>query len=258
MSAQAQGWAWKVRTGNPTLKAVLVAVANYADENGLCWPSQARLARDTELSERTIARSLASLEEAGVIERTRRSDEDGYRTSDMIRLNHAYGRESPVGPKGLTDTVSGRTPPTGHSRQKTCRESQGNLHRTSTSLSSLRSEREPTNVVKLKRKTRLTEDFTLTEQRLTKGLAKGLSEEEVRHEFGKFQDHFIGTGTAWVDWDRCWSKWLATAVERGPRKAALSSGGREAFTEFQVFKRYIANVQDRRGDDGRDEVALPF
>lgn len=98
MSVQAMGWAFKVRTGSNVLKSVLVAVANYADEEGVCWPSQARLARDTELSDRTVREALARLEKMGLMERTRRTNEDGYRASDRIRLNPSYRKQPPLGP----------------------------------------------------------------------------------------------------------------------------------------------------------------
>lgn len=108
MSYQATTWAAKVRTGSHVLKAVLMAVANYADEEGECYPSQARLAFDTELTDRTVREALSRLEEMGIINRTRRSNEDGYRSSDRIRLNGSYRKEPPLGPSDLPEGGSGR------------------------------------------------------------------------------------------------------------------------------------------------------
>jgi DNA-binding transcriptional regulator YhcF (GntR family) len=74
-------------TGSATVKAVLLAVANYADEEGVCWPSQEQLGEDTELSRHTIMRALDQLEEMGLLERERRHRGDGSRTSDLIVLD---------------------------------------------------------------------------------------------------------------------------------------------------------------------------
>src|SRR5688500_5496990 len=87
MSIQAMNWAREVRTGSPVLKAVLLAVANYADADGSCWPSQERIAHDTELGERTVRRSLAELEAMGLLRREeRRSDRTKSFKSDRIIL----------------------------------------------------------------------------------------------------------------------------------------------------------------------------
>lgn len=66
MSLRATAWAWTVPV-QPTAKLVLVALADHADEVGLCWPSVARLRTYTGLSERAIRGALRDLETAGVI-----------------------------------------------------------------------------------------------------------------------------------------------------------------------------------------------
>lgn len=72
MSAEARTWARKQKLGSPSQKNVLAALADYANKHGYAWPSQSRLARDTDLSIRTIIRAVSALEEAGLIVVTRR------------------------------------------------------------------------------------------------------------------------------------------------------------------------------------------
>ncbi|MEZ0083775.1 helix-turn-helix domain-containing protein [Bradyrhizobium japonicum] len=83
MSWQATAWAIKQITGSTRRKALLLALANYADANGVCWPSQERLAGDTEQSVDSIQRHSVSLERAKLIEREimpkRRGNYAGYR-----------------------------------------------------------------------------------------------------------------------------------------------------------------------------------
>lgn len=55
MSWQASSWALKQRVGDPILKILLLAAANYADPDGRCWPKVETLAFDSEVSKRTIS-----------------------------------------------------------------------------------------------------------------------------------------------------------------------------------------------------------
>jgi DNA-binding transcriptional regulator YhcF (GntR family) len=87
MSYSAMAWARAIKTGSATVKSVLLAVANYADEEGICWPSQDQLAEDTELSRHSIMRALDQLEDMGLMSRERRHRKDGSRTSDLIMLD---------------------------------------------------------------------------------------------------------------------------------------------------------------------------
>lgn len=104
-------WAVKIKTGSGTLKSVLMAIANYVNQDDCCWYSQERLADDLEVSVKTIQRSLETLEEMGLIQRTRRQTQ-GKRTTDEIRLIQPGDTQSG---KPLGDTVSPH--PTGQSVQ---------------------------------------------------------------------------------------------------------------------------------------------
>ncbi|KAA0122078.1 helix-turn-helix domain-containing protein [Methylobacterium sp. P1-11] len=86
MSFAAQKWVMPLDCGSPVVKCVLIALAYYADEDGLCWPSQETLAQNTGFSPRAVRGAIASLRELGLItcEKQRRSD--GSRRSDNITL----------------------------------------------------------------------------------------------------------------------------------------------------------------------------
>lgn len=87
MSHQAVIWARGVKAGSATAKAVLLAVASYADADGACWPSQTRLAEDTELSRHSVMRALDHLEKTGLLTRQRQHRDDGARTNDILTIN---------------------------------------------------------------------------------------------------------------------------------------------------------------------------
>src|SRR5216684_7003966 len=71
MSWQATAWAIRQTTGAARRKLILLALASYADKNGVCWPSQETLARDSEQSVDTVQRQLDVLEKQKRIYRER-------------------------------------------------------------------------------------------------------------------------------------------------------------------------------------------
>ncbi|KQO76446.1 helix-turn-helix domain-containing protein [Methylobacterium sp. Leaf88] len=86
MSVIAAKWVKRqqVRT---TCRVVLTALADRADKQGQCWPSQATIAADTGLAVRTVRLVLAELTAAQVIQRMPRGNRLGGRAADLITLN---------------------------------------------------------------------------------------------------------------------------------------------------------------------------
>jgi hypothetical protein len=88
VSWRASAWAKEQRLGSPAAKSILLCLADYADpEHSECWPSQAQLAADAEVSERTAREWLQRLDDWGLIARERRSRANVARASDRITLN---------------------------------------------------------------------------------------------------------------------------------------------------------------------------
>jgi len=68
-------------------KLLLIVLANYADEDGECWPSQKRLAEDTGMTDRGVRKLLAGLVLSGFVTRRVRNRRDGSRGTDVITLH---------------------------------------------------------------------------------------------------------------------------------------------------------------------------
>lgn len=86
MSYSATSWAYDLPLRG-SMKPVLVALADMADESNSCFPGQAKIAAMTGLSTKTVERALAKLEKLGALTREHRHDSRGYRTSDRYVLN---------------------------------------------------------------------------------------------------------------------------------------------------------------------------
>lgn len=95
MSHWASTWAYEQDVQPCGRKFVLVALANFADEDGFCYPSQERLAEMTGQDVRSVRRHLASLDKEGVIKRRGRRSKTGQRTSDGYTLQAPTSRLNP-------------------------------------------------------------------------------------------------------------------------------------------------------------------
>lgn len=99
-------WAWQ-QTLTPTLKLVLMALSDAADDQGVCWPSVATLAKKCSVSTRTVRRSLRVLTDSGMLIAEARRRGDGSSTSNRYRLLIAGGDNlSP--PRDAGDTRPGQ------------------------------------------------------------------------------------------------------------------------------------------------------
>lgn len=86
MGHLATTWAWQQPVkGNA--KLLLLALADTANNEGVCWPGTRRVAEMVGLSERAVREQLTKLEEAGVLRREPRFRPDGSQTSNLTILN---------------------------------------------------------------------------------------------------------------------------------------------------------------------------
>jgi hypothetical protein len=86
MALQAITWALAQKVRPSGRKFVLVALANYASEDGYCYPSQAPLAADTGQTDRSVRQHLQDLEAEGYIRRDERYGPTGQQLTDGYYL----------------------------------------------------------------------------------------------------------------------------------------------------------------------------
>ena len=100
MSLHAMSWAREVMPEMPeSIKAgprlLLLLMADYANEQGVCWPSVRRLADEMACSMRTVQRAIEALVEHGVMTVVARKTPAGRQTSNFYRLAMGNDQQQP-------------------------------------------------------------------------------------------------------------------------------------------------------------------
>ena len=96
MSLDATRWAW-VQKIKPTMKLILLSLADRADEKNCCYPSIERLENDTCLNRKTIISGIKQLSELCII-----SIKRSHGKSNFYQLNGVQNRVESSPKKGTS------------------------------------------------------------------------------------------------------------------------------------------------------------
>lgn len=106
MSFQALAWAIKQTTGSSTAKAVLCALADFANDVGECWPHQDTIASRSEQTTRSVRTQIQALIDKGLLERALINGRQGYRLLISDRNNiPVEGKDVPEDGKDVPPTT---------------------------------------------------------------------------------------------------------------------------------------------------------
>lgn len=209
MSVQAITCALALRGVTASEKLLLLALANYADENMRCWPSQKRLAADTCLSERTVRTLLAAMEGRKLLSREEQRRRDGSRSSDVVTL-HFHGEvnqqaEVIAGGGEVTSGGVGKSFPGGGEMVSGLTTFEPSLNQSEAEASSSKVARR-----------RCPMDFYPRDEDIDTAIrVEGFTPGEIDRELSKIKDHEFRTPRK--DWDAVFRTWMKTAAERKPR-----------------------------------------
>jgi hypothetical protein len=78
---------WPLQGMSPAQKAVLISLADNANDEGVCWPSVARIAERTCLSERAVRNALRWLEQVEVLAAHQRTGRSTWYTVSPYNYN---------------------------------------------------------------------------------------------------------------------------------------------------------------------------
>ncbi len=113
MSIKAMNWAWD-QVLPVAHKIVLVALADHADNDGVCWPGLASIEEKTGVKKRTLIKVVQSLEADGLIKVERRKGGQGKQETNRYfldlrneRLNAEPGAPDAPGSPGANSSDPG-------------------------------------------------------------------------------------------------------------------------------------------------------
>ena len=98
---------WPLQGMSPAQKAVLISLADQANDDGYCWPSVNTISARTCLSERAVQGAIRWLQSAGLLSSSKRSG-----TSTVYRLTPAaYAPPQEMHPAAAAPRGAGNAPP---------------------------------------------------------------------------------------------------------------------------------------------------
>ena len=196
--------------------AVLAALATFADESGVCWPSQSTLAAKLKRSRPTINRILQRLDDIGLVSIEHRRGRDGSRLSCLYRLR--VDRSEEVVTQVAVRPVPARDRDDSPTNAPCPAPSQEHLHSEQIPDSPASGERVPVRDVPA--------DWMPTADDLTWARSRFGEVDLGRHVEG-FALRCQAHGYRYRDISAAWRAWLAQDAATGkapPLKAAVSAG----------------------------------
>jgi hypothetical protein len=231
----AQVWA-----DGPTDKAqllVLLALADFADDSGNCWPSVAAVGQKARMSERNARRIIRDLEEAGFLSVVTGGGRFGcsqyvVRNPDKM----SPGQNVPPGQnQHETRTKPARNPDIAMSAEpsRTIKEPSIEPLCISPAENVGGSDRAP----RRKPEVPLPEDWVPSDRNLADAESRNFTRQEIDANAEQFRNHHISKGSRFRDWDAAWRTWLGNArkFERSTASRSGPSGGHS--TLFAGFHR---------------------
>jgi DNA-binding MarR family transcriptional regulator len=104
MSVKIMSLVWDATDISPTEKLMLLSLADHANDEGVCYPSAARLAKKTSLSERSVRSCVKRLSDAGWLVVSRNS---GPRGCNVFTITRPLQELHPAGAAPLQEVPEG-------------------------------------------------------------------------------------------------------------------------------------------------------
>jgi hypothetical protein len=240
MSNKALTWAFEQRCGSAGRKAVLVALADKADEAHSCYPSQALLAQMTEQSERAVRGHLAALVKMGLVVRARRFTQAGHRTSDRYELPVSLAvavshRQDPPPAESATGRMqrpAGRPPAESAARQPDHRQNDAQTYRQNLPGNPKEEPKDqeiaPRKRVAAEKGTRIPDGWKRSELDVAWQRREQIPDAFARPVTAEFVNYWhaaSGRNATKRDWSAAWKQWMSREWrEKGPRWARDHEG----------------------------------
>jgi hypothetical protein len=225
MSVRVMAWVWDNGPADPTERLVLLALADFCDDGGACWPSMARVAEKASMTERGARKVVRRLEAGGWVKTAIGGGRGGSSryTVAMKNPERETGNDKP----GMTNPEHGAPKPgtrVHETRNGGSAEPSGTIIEPSLSVA--------------RRKTRIPPDAILSDRHREIAAAKGLTDAEAEAQFLRFRDWARAKGQAYLDWDAAWRNWITS-----PHFKPITGGGHAPKRADDKLSAFIAGAR---------------
>lgn len=252
MSVHISSMVWKLEGVSPIEKLLLVKLADNANDAGVCWPSQARIARECCMDKSTVVRNLASLEEMGFITRTPGNHERNtvYQLHTEV-INQSHSAPRCTAHLGAESNVGRCTERLGVGAQKAT-----NRHLTVKEPSDGSANKLPEQKEKISSLLKTVPDESDVLDIAQKlGIPRSIAFEFFYHY--ESQGWVSGSGMSVTNWVAKLQVWWQKELRKDPSLAKQESNARNFPTQAEIDS-YLQNAVELRPPDWRQFVGKPY
>lgn len=99
MSIRIMSQVWNMEIDDSTTKLTLMALADFSDDEGYCYPSYEVLAKKISKSKRTAIRAVEKLTELGFLQKEKRELKDGTSSANLYKILSENDRVTQTHPR---------------------------------------------------------------------------------------------------------------------------------------------------------------
>lgn len=215
MSIRIMSHVWDKGPAKQADRFVMLALADFANDAGECWPSVGGIAKKCCMTDRGVRQIL------------RRLECEGWINTDVGGGRHGCSKYT-LNPEPRSPRNS--IPP-GTSAQKTRNETAQNPEPRSPEPS-LTINEPSLDAPKRKRAVSLPPEWVPSERNIQDAISRNFTAEEIEHEADRFRDYHLAKGTTFKDWDAGWRTWLSNARKFSARNTGRGGGHDVMFDAF--------------------------
>jgi len=196
---------------------VMLALADYSNDAGECWPSIKSIAHKARMTERGVQKILRNLEAENWLEIDTGNGRHGcnnYRINPERRNTPEQG--SPRTSITETPNVDAETPNVGTPEPSLT------INEPSVDTPIIPKPPPP----KPKRAVSIPDNWVPSDENYDHAISKTLNHEEIQNEADRFRDYHLAKGTTFKDWDAGWRTWVGNAVKYRNRSMVGQQGSR--------------------------------
>lgn len=221
----------------PSKRLVMLALADHANDEGICYPSIARLCLRTGMKERTVQTHIRELEAGGHLSREMNKGRGGSNLYHLTPAKSAPPQELPP--------AENNTPPPQKTAQTPAKSApKPSLNHNEPSEEPLLF---PLEAKRRNPETDLPSGWVPSDANIQHAQEKGFTMQEIDHEADSFRNHHHSKQNRFRNWDAAWRTWIANAIKFGRGRGMAGKANSGGYGQGGS----IASIVARRRAEGK-------